>query len=133
LVRLDGAGLLLWGHRPKYKYCGGEIMTSQKKRNPLRERAKTFKFIVPASNYDQDLILVDKLFDNRNLSMHAKVVGLYLAFCSHNHETWLLINAIAMKCKIGKSATYLAIQELKSQGFLNELGYRLDGEVSYNA
>ena len=110
-------------------------MQSQKKRNPLRERAKTFKFIVPASNYDhdQDLILIDNLFANRSLSVHAKVVGLYLAFCSHNHETWPFINAIAMKCKISKSATYLAIQELKSQGFLNELGYRLDGEVSYNA
>jgi hypothetical protein len=29
-------------------------------------------------------------------------------------------------------ATIKAIQELKSQGFLDELGYRLDGEVIDN-
>jgi hypothetical protein len=109
-------------------------MVTQKKINPFHELARIFKVMAPFSfNEDQDLIMVDQLFANRNLSVHAKVVGLYLAFCSHNHETWPFINAIAMQCKISKSATYLAIQELKSQGFLNGLGYRLDGEVSYNA
>jgi hypothetical protein len=106
-------------------------MAIQKGLFPLRGRSKKFKFVTPVE--DHGLIVVDSLFANRNLSVHAKVVGLYLAFCSHNHETWPFINAIAMQCKISKSATYLAIQELKSQGFLNGLGYRLDGEVSYNA
>jgi hypothetical protein len=109
-------------------------MPSQKKRKPLRERAKTYKFILPApSDDDQDLILVDRFFANRSLSVHAKVVGIYFAFCAHNHESWPFINAIAVKCKISKHAAYFAIQELKSQGFLNELGYRLDGEVLSNA
>jgi hypothetical protein len=109
-------------------------MQSQKKRNPLRERAITYKLIVPASsNEDQDLILVDNIFDNRNLSMHGKFVGLFLAGCAHNQDAWLSLNTIVKRCRITKSTTIKAIRELKSQGFLEELRYRLDGKVIKNA
>ena len=112
----------------------GKTMQSQKKLNPLRERAKTYKFILPASSDDdQDLILVDKLFDNRNLSMHGKLVGLFLTGCIHNQEIWPSLNMIARRCRIGKLEAIKAIRELKSQGFLEELRYRLDGKVIKNA
>ena len=109
-------------------------MQSQQKRNQLQERAKTYKFILPASSADdQDLILVDKLFDNRNLSMRGKLVGLFLTGCIHNQEIWPSLNMVARKCRIGKLAAIKAIRELKSQGFLEELRYRLDGRVIINA
>jgi hypothetical protein len=108
-------------------------MATQKKRTLLGDRVKTFKLIVPPSNYDQDLILVDKLFDNRNLSMHGKLVGLFLAGCAHNHVIRPSLSTIAQMCKIGKFTAIKAIRELRGQGFLEELRYRLDGQVMKNA
>lgn len=94
------------------------------KMNPLRGRAIAYKIITPvSSNDDQDLILVDKIFDSRNLSKHGKLVGLYLACCAHDQEIGPSLSAIAKRCKIGKSAAVEAIRELKSQGFLEEVGH----------
>jgi hypothetical protein len=95
------------------------------KMNPPRKQAITYKIIAPASsNSYQGLILVDRIFDNRNLSMHGKLVGLYLACCAHNQGTWPSLNAIANRCKIRKSAAIEAVRELKSRGFLEEVGHR---------
>ena len=88
--------------------------------------------MLKSSNEEQDLILVDNIFGNRNLSMHAKLVGLFLIGCARNQEAWPSLNTIANRCRTCNSKTIKAIQELKSQGFLVELGYRLDGEVIDN-
>jgi DNA-binding MarR family transcriptional regulator len=95
------------------------------KMNPPREQAITYKIIAPASsNSYQGLILVDKIFDSRNLSKHGKLGGLYLACCAHNQEIGPSLSAIAKRCKIGKSAAIEDIRKLKSQGFLEEVRHR---------
>lgn len=102
--------------------------------NPPYEQAKTYKIIAPASsNDDKDLVLVDKIFDNRNLSIHGKLVGLFLSCCAHNQKSLLSLNTIARNCKISKPTAIEAVRELKSQGFLEEVGHRLEGKVIKNA
>jgi len=96
-------------------------MAAQNVKKPLLERA------------NQYLILIDKIFSNGNLSMHAKLVGLYLAGCAHDQDAWPSLNTIAKRCRIGNSKTVKIIKNLKSQGLLEELGYPLGGEVADNA
>ena len=96
-------------------------------------QAKTYIIIAPASsNDDKDLVLVDKIFDSRNLSTHGKLVGRFLTGCIHNQDAWPSLNTITKRCRIDKSVAIEATRELKSQGFLEEIGHRLEGSVIKN-
>jgi hypothetical protein len=105
-------------------------MVAQKVKNLPLERQNTMP---KSSNEEQSLILVDKIFGNRSLSMHAKLVGLFLIGCYCNRQAWPSLNTIALRCKIGKFTALKAFRALKSQGLLEDLGYRLDSEVINNA